>query len=155
MDTHRSGQASRRRPRGATLVELAVVLVVIGLRLAVAARRAQAAGDRHAARAAARDVALLLSSARQIAATSADGAAVMLDGERARVQLVVAGDTVRTLELAARHGVALRATRDSLAYDARGLGYGAANLSVVLARRAAAETLVVSRLGRVRRSGVF
>jgi hypothetical protein len=47
-------------------------------------------------------------------------------------------------------GVRLSASRDSMAYDARGLGLGAANLSLVIRRGAAAETVFVSRLGRVR-----
>jgi hypothetical protein len=51
----------------------------------------------------------------------------------------------------ALYGVRLSATRDSMAYDARGLGYGAANLSIVAHRGRVAETLYVSRLGRVRR----
>ena len=48
------------------------------------------------------------------------------------------------------HGVSLVTTRDSIAFDARGLGYGAANLTLVARRGAAADTLVVSRLGRTR-----
>jgi len=50
----------------------------------------------------------------------------------------------------AEYGVRITATRDSMAYDPRGLGYGAANLSVVARRGRAAETLFVSRLGRTR-----
>jgi hypothetical protein len=46
--------------------------------------------------------------------------------------------------------VSLSTSRDSLAFDVRGLGYGAANLTLVARRGAAADTLVVSRLGRVR-----
>jgi hypothetical protein len=49
------------------------------------------------------------------------------------------------------YGVRLAANRDSMAYDGRGLGVGAANLSIVVRRGAVAETVVVSRLGRVRR----
>jgi hypothetical protein len=49
--------------------------------------------------------------------------------------------------------VALEATRDSLAYGPDGLGVGAANLRLVLRRGAAADTLSVSRLGRVRAGG--
>jgi len=38
-----------------------------------------------------------------------------------------------------------------MAYAPNGLGYGASNLTVVLRRGSAAETIFVSRLGRVRR----
>jgi hypothetical protein len=48
------------------------------------------------------------------------------------------------------HGVRLGGTRDSLTYDPRGLGRGAANLSIVVRRGTIAETVFVSRLGRVR-----
>lgn len=128
------------------------MLGIIGVLLAIAVPRLQESMARYAARAAARDVALLLSAARQIAATSVDGAAVGLDSGSATVRLLVSGDTVRTIALGAMHGVTLDVTRDSIAYDARGLGHGAANLRIVLARGAAAETLVVSRLGRLRSS---
>jgi hypothetical protein len=37
-----------------------------------------------------------------------------------------------------------------MAFGASGLGYGAANLRVVVRRGAASETVYVSRLGRVR-----
>lgn len=141
-----------RRPRGGTtLLEVAAVLVLIGILAGIAVPRLHASVARTAARAAAVDVALLLSAARQMAATSIDGAAVRFDTAAATVRLTVGGDTVRTLPLDG-HGVSLRASRDSIAYDARGLGYGAANVRVVLSRGTAAETLVVSRLGRLRTS---
>ena len=54
-------------------------------------------------------------------------------------------------EVGAAYGVRLWASRDSMTYDGRGLGFGAANLTVVARRGRAAETVFVSRLGRVRR----
>ena len=48
------------------------------------------------------------------------------------------------------HGVSLSSTRDSITFDVRGLGWGAANLTLSVRRGAAAETLTVSRLGRVK-----
>jgi hypothetical protein len=39
-----------------------------------------------------------------------------------------------------------------MSYAPTGMGYGAANLSVVVRRNAAVETVYVSRLGRVRLS---
>ena len=118
--------------------------------LRVHAAGSASAADRQAARLAAREVALLLSAARQTAATTLDGAAVHFDTAAAAVRVAAAGSTVRAVDLRARYGVALAVTRDSLAYDARGLGIGAANVTVILRARQAAETLVVSRLGRLR-----
>jgi len=75
---------------------------------------------------------------------------VHFDADADEAVLTVERDTVRRLRLGRLHGVALGTTRDSLAFDARGLGHGAANLRITLERRTEAETLVVSRLGRVR-----
>lgn len=131
-------------------MELLVVLAIIGVLLGIVVPRLQASMARHAVAAAARDVANLLSSARQIAATGVDGAAVGFDSASGQVLLSVNGRRVRALELTAHRSVSVQATRDSLAYDSRGLGIGAANLSIVLTRGVVAETLVVSRLGRLR-----
>jgi hypothetical protein len=48
------------------------------------------------------------------------------------------------------HGVRLAATRDSMTYYPDGLALGGANLSIVLSRGAAADTVIVSREGRVK-----
>lgn len=141
--------AARRRA-AASLLEVTVGLCIIGVLVGIALPRVRGMAARNAARAAAREVGLLLAAGRQVAATSASGAAVRFDTAGARVTLLARGDTLRTLELRAIHGVTLRATRDSLAWDSRGLGLGAANLRVTLSRGVAAETVVISRLGRVR-----
>jgi hypothetical protein len=59
-------------------------------------------------------------------------------------------DTVRKRDIGAEHGVELSATRVRMSYSAMGIGYGAANLSAVVRRRSAVDTVFVSRLGRVR-----
>jgi hypothetical protein len=46
--------------------------------------------------------------------------------------------------------VVLSASRARVVYSASGFGYGAANLSVVVRRNSAVDTVFVSRLGRVR-----
>jgi hypothetical protein len=53
-------------------------------------------------------------------------------------------------DLAGAYGVRISASRDSMAFDARGLGLGAADLSLVARRGRAADTLFLSRLGRIR-----
>jgi hypothetical protein len=76
--------------------------------------------------------------------------AVRLDADRASVPVHAGADTALRRPLAAAHGVTLATTRDSAAYAPSGLGFGASNLSAVLRRGGVAETVVVSRLGRVR-----
>ena len=64
---------------------------------------------------------------------------------------VLAGDdTLRRREIGRVHDVRLSATRARMSYAATGMGYGAANLSVVVRRNDSVDTVFVSRLGRVR-----
>ena len=101
--------------------------------------------------AASRDVADLFALARDQAVASGMRTAVRLDAVRGRVLVHAAVDTIATLDLAQRSDVRITASRDSMAYAASGLGYGAANLRVILQRGLSADTVTVSRLGRVRR----
>jgi hypothetical protein len=73
-----------------------------------------------------------------------------VDTAAATVALRARGVTLALHALGHAHGVTLSTSRDSIAFDLRGLGYGAANLTLVARRGSAADTLVVSRLGRGR-----
>jgi hypothetical protein len=76
---------------------------------------------------------------------------VLLDTAAATLLVRAGADTAMQRDLHARHGITLSATRDSMSFAPDGLGYGAANLSVISRRGSAAETVFVSRLGRARR----
>lgn len=136
-----------------TLLELVIVLVIIGLLSIIAVREAGHYLDRLAARSAVSEAAEVIDQARDEALALHVVASVRLDTVRDEVALRVRGQTLAVHALGHVHGVALSASRDSLAFDARGLGYGASNLTLIARRGRAAETLVVSRLGRVRRGG--
>ena len=127
---------------------IALLAVVSAMAIPLASRRE----DRRRTHGAALHAATVLSGARAEAVARGSAVAVALDTGAGVMRVIgdAGRDTLRTRDLSALFGVRLQATRDSLAYDARGLGIGAANLSLVVSRGGAAETLVISRLGRLR-----
>lgn len=137
--------------RGHTVIELLLALTIVGILSAVAIPTLRRPLDRIATQGAAIELAALVGEARAMAHARGGGVAVRFDAAGARAIAHAAAETLLVHHYGARHGVALSSTRDSLAYDARGFGVGAANLRVIFTRGAVAETLTVSRLGRVRR----
>ena len=137
--------------RGTTLVELVIILSVIGVLLAITLPVAGASLDSAAVRGAAQDVEAQFAAAREQALARNAVVWLVLDDATATVRVRIPGAGTRSRAVGSIYGVALRSTRDSMSYDGRGLGRGAANLTVVLTRGRARATLVVSRLGRVRR----
>lgn len=139
----------RHRP-GYTLLELVAVLAAAGVLLVLAARPAIALVDRTRVHAAARDLAFRLHFARDRALLRSSRVSVLLDTATAAVT-VVEPDGIRTVhDLAGLHGVTLQANRDTVTWLGTGLAHGPANLTAIVRRGAAAETVVVSRVGRVR-----
>lgn len=136
--------------RGTSLPELLVAVTVAGLLAAIALRGAARIVDEARARGAAADVRTALALARRVAILRAERAAVRFDSTRGSVAVHIRGDTLLSRALGRLHGVRLAATRESTAYGGDGLGFGAANLRVIVRRNAAAETVTVSRAGRVR-----
>lgn len=140
----------RPRRRGTTVVELAVVLSMFG----ALALMALAAGipllDAAAVETASRESADLFALAREHALAANRRTVVRIDAATARLTVQAGTDTLARAEFTSR-GIVLESTRDSMAYHASGLGVGAANLRLVLRRRSRADTITVSRLGRVER----
>ena len=139
------------RPRtGLTLIELLVVLAVTAVLLAVALPRVAAIADRAAVRHAADQVRTVLALARQRAVAFASPVAVFVDSTAAQLTIGDPQGGLSTHAIGATFGVLITATRDSVAFSPLGLGWGATNTSVVLTRGSAAETVTVSRAGRIR-----
>lgn len=136
--------------RGFSLLETTVVLVIIGVVLAIALPRLGAVRDRSAARGAVNDLAAVLSYARRAAILRRSVVVVALDTARASVQVRAGGQVLARRTLGPAYGIVLRANRDSVMYDPRGLGYGLANFTVTVRSGATVDTLTMSRLGRVR-----
>ena len=136
---------------GTTLPELVVVLTVVGVLAAVATLRVGSLRDRMSVRSATTETVATFATARRWSISRAARTAVLINQTDATIAVQSFADTIAYRRLRDVHGVTITASRDSMAYAPNGLGYGASNLTLILRRGAAAETLVVSRLGRVRR----
>lgn len=124
---------------------------MVSILSAVAVPKIGAMLDSIAVRGAVDDVQALLDGARHIAMTRGERATVELDTIQTVVTLRVGRDTLSRREEGPLTGVRFHATRSSVTYTQLGMGFGVSNLTLAVSRGAAAETLTVSRLGRVRR----
>ena len=134
-----------------TIIETTIAVCLICLLGAIALPRVSRLLDAIEVREASIEVETLFSSARHLAIARASQARVEIDTARKIVSVLIGSDTLRKRDLGKEHRVELRATRTSVTYSPIGLGYGAANVSVIVKRNASFDSVVVSRLGRVRR----
>ena len=148
MPTVRAHVAGMRR--ALTVPELLIVLTIVAVVLAIAIPKARASLDRVSVRAAASDVRATLTYARMLAMSGGLSVGVDVDSAGGTLRVRRGDERVLVRGIGHAHGVRLGKTRDSLTYDPRGFGRGAANLSILVRRGASAETVFVSRLGRVR-----
>jgi prepilin-type N-terminal cleavage/methylation domain-containing protein len=140
----------RLAPRGYSLIELLVVVVLIGIMTLVAVPRFTAFRDTASVESATAEIGRLFASARELAVLRRTPVALVIDTAGASLELRSRGQTMLRRSLGATYHVLLVTNRDSMVYDPRGLGFGIANLSLVVRRGSAVDTVVVSRLGRTR-----
>lgn len=133
-----------------TVAEIAVTLAIVGVLTAIAMPTAGKLLDRIEVHGAVMDIESMFSAARHVAIGRSTQASIDIDPSAGSISLSVGSDTLRRRDVSTEHSVQLTATRVHMSYAATGIGYGAANLSVVVRRNAAVDTVVVSRLGRVR-----
>jgi prepilin-type N-terminal cleavage/methylation domain-containing protein len=138
------------RRLGLSLIELLIVLSIAGTVVAIAFPRGQHAIDRLSVRAAAGDIAATLHSAHALALAGRAPVAVDVDAASGTLRVRRGSEVLFSRGIGHAHRVLIKQSRDSTTYSAWGLGRGAANLSIVVSRRAAVETVFVSRMGRVR-----
>ncbi len=139
-------------PRGFTLIELVVTCALIGLFASVALPRTGGALDRLRVTQAAEAVAGAVHLGRTAAIARSAYVRVIVDEATAAMRVEGDLDTVLVRRVGADHRVTLRATRDTITYAPSGLGHGLANTTIVVTSGARAETVTVSRLGRLRTS---
>ncbi|MGH7672130.1 MAG: prepilin-type N-terminal cleavage/methylation domain-containing protein [Gemmatimonadales bacterium] len=139
--------------KGFSLIELAVVLLVVGLLTTVGLPRLHDLLDWLATDRAAREVTTALAVGRHGA---------VLQATRARV--LIAADTLRIDRLGAdgwepwwgspgpaASGVRLEVSNPVVTFGPTGMGWGVSNTKVVLRRGSHVETITTSRVGRVKR----
>ena len=137
---------------GFTLIELVVVLVIVGVLVGLGAPSVGHVLDRIAVDRAVNELTAFYNGARL---------AAVLRGRRVRVEFsadslvgVYEGMTDSTFLYAAgpsAGGVALTVSRAAIRIRPNGIGLGAANTKLVVRRGDAADSLAISRLGRIRR----
>lgn len=140
-----------RRGEGFTLIEIAIVITVAGLLSAITISRAGSFIDRIEVHGAAMEAESMFSRARHIAIARGTQTVLTIDPVRSTLSIRGATEALSTRDLRASHAVEIDTNRTSITYSPIGVGYGAANFTLILSRGRAADTIYVSRLGRVRR----
>ncbi|HXD23742.1 MAG TPA: GspH/FimT family pseudopilin [Gemmatimonadaceae bacterium] len=136
--------------RGMTIVELLVTMAILGVLAGIALPRAVGAMNRLSVRGAAQDVVLALAAARAAADRRDAYVSFVADTRSGHVRVVSAGEVLVERDLAHSRGIRLEASRESVTFAPGGLGWGAANTTVIVSRGSRSDTVVMSRLGRVR-----
>ena len=136
--------------RAFSAIELTIVIGVVSVLSAIAMPGMTKLLDHMRVRAAVTQIESLFGAARHIAIARGSMASVEIDTVAQTISVTLDGDTLRRGDIGGEHGVQLSTNRSSMAYSPTGIGYGAANLSVVVRKSPVADTIVVSRLGRVR-----
>lgn len=137
---------------GLTLVELVLTCTFVGLVIGVAFPRVGDALDHLRVRQAGHEVAGALTLGRAAAIRRGGYADVIVDEARGSIRVEVGNDTLFHRALRDLHRVQLRASKDTISFAPSGFGYGVSNSTIVVSIKARAETVTVSRLGRMRRS---
>lgn len=133
-----------------TLIELTVTLCILSILSAIVVPQAGRVLDGIHVRGAVIEIESLFSTARHIAIARGAQTTVEIDTVAQAIYVSAGGGKLRDAKIGADHDVRLSTTRSGMSYSVTGMGYGAANLSVVVRRNSVADTVFVSRLGRLR-----
>jgi prepilin-type N-terminal cleavage/methylation domain-containing protein len=136
---------------GFTIIEVVFVMTISAILATITIPRAGRFIDGIEVRGATTEAAAMFSFARNYAIAHSTQATLEIDASAQTLSIKSSGQTIETRDLGAAHGVSISTNRTSITYSPIGVGYGAANFTMVLSRGRAADTIVVSRLGRVRR----
>ena len=133
-----------------TIVETTAVVTVMAALTAITLPRATGFIDRIEVRGAVAEIESMFSLARHAAIARGARVTLEIDPVAGTISVHAVNGLLRSREVGAAHGVTLSANRTTITYSPIGVGYGAANASLIVARGRVVDTVVISRLGRVR-----
>ncbi|MDP1892448.1 MAG: hypothetical protein Q8K55_16300 [Gemmatimonadaceae bacterium] len=136
--------------RAHTLPELALTLALLAIVAATAVPSLFAVTARWQVRAAVADLVNALVLTREAALARGAVATFVVHAARGEVTVTCAGDTIARRAVGALHGVRLAASSDSVRYAPDGVATGVSNTTMLIMRGPLIDSIVVSRLGRVR-----
>lgn len=136
--------------RAHTLPELALTLALLAIVAATAVPALAATTARWQVRAAVADLVNALVMTREAALARGAVATFVVDAARGEVTVTCADDTIARRAVGALHGVTLAASSDSVRYAPDGVATGVSNTTLLVVRGPRIDSVVVSRLGRVR-----
>src|SRR5687767_3049826 len=140
----------RKARPGFTIIETTVVVALAAAFMAIGLPRAWRFIDAIEVRGAVSEIESMFSLARHVAIARGRQVTLEIDVGARTVSIRSGPELIRIREVGAAHGVFLAANRTSITYSPIGVGYGASNFSLIVSRNQAVDTIVVSRLGRVR-----
>lgn len=136
--------------RGFTLIEIVLVISLAGILSAITLSKAGTFIDRIEVRGATTEAESMFSRARHIAIARGIQTTIDIDPLNQTLSIRAANEVLNSRDFAATHGVDIDTNKTSITYSPIGVGYGAVNFTMILSRGQAADTIYVSRLGRVR-----
>ncbi len=138
--------------RAFTLTEVLIVIIILGIVAGLAAPRAAKWRDRMAVNRAADEMALFYQRVRFGAVLKSATVRIEFGSDRLTAESENPSvDLTLSVPGPARRRVDLEVSRPIIRLHPNGLGLGPANTKLVLRRGEAAESLTVSRLGRLKR----
>jgi Tfp pilus assembly protein FimT len=136
--------------RGATLIELMLLLAIIGTMTAIMTPRLSGYADRLAVDRAALDIVSAHRRARIIAILQSRMIELTIDSNMLAIRPRGAATDTWQMPGPAAQRVALAGPSRTITFSPVGISVGLSNASFLLSRGAVTRTVVVSRLGRVR-----
>ena len=135
---------------GFTIIETTIVVAFAAALMAIGLPRAWRFIDAIEVRGAVTEIESMFSLARHVAISRGQQVTLDIDIGARTISIRAGPELIRTREVGLAHGVTLTTNRTLITYSPIGVGYGASNFSLIVSRNRAVDTIVVSRLGRVR-----